>query len=223
MIVPVYGPSGLSGVVSAEHGAPQQDELALVTVYAGYAANAIERDRLLDQVTTRNRVLETIREMLETLAGMVPASKGLASAGPDAAPRPAGRRVRADHPAARPACLLAHAFPGPFRHGRGVGQRVDARHGRDRAVQLAPGRGGPPAVQQPQAARAGGGVRGSGRPHRAAGQLAAGAADQGGTALLEDAAHSLRLALEREEAGHAHQEAAALRRSRELQRGFLPG
>jgi signal transduction histidine kinase len=41
------------------------------------------------------------------------------------------------------------------------------------------------------------------------------------TALLEDAAHSLRLALEREEAARAHQEAAALRRSRELQRGFL--
>jgi len=41
------------------------------------------------------------------------------------------------------------------------------------------------------------------------------------TALLEDAAHSLRLALEREEAAHAPQEAAALRRSRELQRGFL--
>jgi signal transduction histidine kinase len=41
------------------------------------------------------------------------------------------------------------------------------------------------------------------------------------TALLEDAANSLRLALEREEVAHAHQEAAALRRSRELQRGFL--
>ncbi|HEY6277104.1 MAG TPA: ATP-binding protein, partial [Streptosporangiaceae bacterium] len=41
------------------------------------------------------------------------------------------------------------------------------------------------------------------------------------TALLEDAAHSLRLALDREEAAHAHQEAAALRRSHELQRGFL--
>ena len=41
------------------------------------------------------------------------------------------------------------------------------------------------------------------------------------TALIEDAAHSLRLALEREEAGLAHQEAVALRRSRELQRGFL--
>jgi signal transduction histidine kinase len=41
------------------------------------------------------------------------------------------------------------------------------------------------------------------------------------TSLMEDAANSLRLALEREEAGHAHQEATALRRSRELQRGFL--
>jgi signal transduction histidine kinase len=41
------------------------------------------------------------------------------------------------------------------------------------------------------------------------------------TTLMEDAAHSLRLALEREEAGIAHQEAAALRRSQELQRGFL--
>ena len=48
------GPSGLSGVITvfrAEHGAPERDELALVTVYAGYAASAIERDRLLDQVT----------------------------------------------------------------------------------------------------------------------------------------------------------------------------
>ena len=41
------------------------------------------------------------------------------------------------------------------------------------------------------------------------------------TALMEDAAHSLRLALEREEAGLAHQEATALRRSQELQRDFL--
>jgi len=41
------------------------------------------------------------------------------------------------------------------------------------------------------------------------------------TALMEDAAKSLRLALEREEAAHAHQETTALRRSRELQRGFL--
>src|SRR5262249_37362866 len=81
--VPVLGPSGLSGVITvfrAEHGAPQRDELALATVYAGYAASAIERDRLLDQVTTRNRVLETIREMLETLAGPVTVGEGLSIA-----------------------------------------------------------------------------------------------------------------------------------------------
>ena len=44
--VPVLGPSGLSGVITVfrtQHGAPQRDELDLVTVYAGYAANAIER------------------------------------------------------------------------------------------------------------------------------------------------------------------------------------
>jgi signal transduction histidine kinase len=41
------------------------------------------------------------------------------------------------------------------------------------------------------------------------------------TVLVEDAAHSLRLALEREQAGIAFQEAAALRRSQELQRDFL--
>jgi signal transduction histidine kinase len=41
------------------------------------------------------------------------------------------------------------------------------------------------------------------------------------TVLVEDAAHSLRLALEREQAGLAQQEATALRRSQELQREFL--
>jgi signal transduction histidine kinase len=40
-------------------------------------------------------------------------------------------------------------------------------------------------------------------------------------ALMEDAAHSLRLALEREAAAAAHEEAATLRRSQELQRSFL--
>ena len=76
--VPVLGPSGLSGVITVfrpVHGAPMREELDLVTVYAGYAASAIERDRLLDQFTDRNRVLETIREMLETLAGPVPVAR----------------------------------------------------------------------------------------------------------------------------------------------------
>jgi signal transduction histidine kinase len=41
------------------------------------------------------------------------------------------------------------------------------------------------------------------------------------TVLVEDASHSLRLALEREQAGLAQQETIALRRSQELQREFL--
>jgi signal transduction histidine kinase len=44
---------------------------------------------------------------------------------------------------------------------------------------------------------------------------------EGSTALMEDAAHSLQLALEREEVAIAHQETAALRRSQEMQQGFL--
>jgi GAF domain-containing protein len=78
--VPVLGPSGLIGVITVFRegtGRPQRDELDLVTVYAGDAASAAERDRLLDEVTARNRVLETIREMLETLAGPIPVSEGL--------------------------------------------------------------------------------------------------------------------------------------------------
>jgi hypothetical protein len=37
---------------------------------------------LLNDVTARNRVLETIREVLETLAGPVPMSDGLAGTTP---------------------------------------------------------------------------------------------------------------------------------------------
>ena len=78
--VPVMGPGGHLGVITVFRqatGRPQRDQLDLVNLYAGYAASAIERDRLLDQVTARNRVLETIREMLETLAGPIPAAEGL--------------------------------------------------------------------------------------------------------------------------------------------------
>ena len=126
--VPVMGPGGLLGVITVFRsvtGQPHRDELDLVTLYAGYAASAIERDRLLDEVTARNRVLETIREMLETLAGPIPVAKGLVVAlqalrrglqadqvalltrAPDSPPRcrafvtagrPAGRRQRRPAP-----------------------------------------------------------------------------------------------------------------------------
>ena len=78
--VPVIGANGLAGVITVFRRAaeqPPRDELDLVTLYAGYAANAVERERLLGEVTARNRVLETIQEVLETLAGPVPLTDGL--------------------------------------------------------------------------------------------------------------------------------------------------
>jgi signal transduction histidine kinase/ABC-type multidrug transport system ATPase subunit len=221
--VPVLGPSGLSGVITVfrtEHGAPERDELALVTVYAGYAASAIERDRLLDQVTARNRVLETIREMLETLAGPVPVSEGLSiavqslrrglqahevalitqSAGQPARWRafagPAGTHGSTASPPMRDIAETALASTLPDGVAR---QLQSSRRQRVRAVAFVAA-GGPTVLL-------------------ASWRRVPPTKEE--TALLEDAAHSLRLALEREEVGHAHQEATALRRSRELQRGFL--
>jgi signal transduction histidine kinase/ABC-type multidrug transport system ATPase subunit len=221
--VPVLGPNGLSGVITvfrAQHGAPQRDELDLVTVYAGYAASAIERDRLLDQVTTRNRVLETIREMLETLAGPVLVSEGLV-----VALQSLRRGLQAEEvalitqPADEPVKWRAYAGPlgtepasatASLRemaqdalsssHPDGVARQLrSSRRHRARAVAFM-AVGGPTVLM-------------------ASWRRVPPTKEE--TALMEDAANSLRLALEREEAGHAHQEAAALRRSRELQRGFL--
>jgi len=222
--VPVLGPSGLSGVITvfrAEHGAPERDELALVTVYAGYAASAIERDRLLDQVTTRNRVLETIREMLETLAGPVTVGEGLSIAVQSLRRGLQAHEVALiTQPADQPA--LWRAFAGPLGTDGSSSATPPMRDIAETALASTPLDG---VARQLQ----------SSRRHRvrAVAFVAAGGPTvllatwrrvpptKEETALLEDAAHSLRLALEREEAAHAHQEAAALRRSRELQRGFL--
>jgi signal transduction histidine kinase/ABC-type multidrug transport system ATPase subunit len=221
--VPVLGPSGLSGVITvfrAQDGAPQRDQLDLVTVYAGYAASAIERDRLLDQVTTRNRVLETIREMLETLAGPVLVGDGLVVAlqslrrGLQAEEvalitQPAGQpnRWRAyagplgtDPSSATPSLREMSGSALASTHPDGVARQLhSSRRQRARAVAFVAA-GGPTVLI-------------------ASWRRVPPTKEE--TALMEDAANSLRLALEREEAGHAHQEAAALRRSRELQRGFL--
>jgi signal transduction histidine kinase/ABC-type multidrug transport system ATPase subunit len=221
--VPVLGPSGLIGVITVfrtEHGAPQRDEQDLVTVYAGYAANAIERDRLLDQVTTRNRVLETIREMLETLAGPVLVAEGLVIAVQSLRHGLQAEEVTLlTQPADSPARW--RAFAGPL----GTDPSSVTPSLRDLAGE---------ALSRADLDGVARELRSS-RRHRARAVtfMAAGGPtvllatwrrvppSTEETALMEDAAHSLRLALEREEAGHAHQEATALRRSRELQRGFL--
>jgi signal transduction histidine kinase/ABC-type multidrug transport system ATPase subunit len=221
--VPVLGPSGLSGVITVfrgKDGAPQRDELDLVTVYAGYAASAIERDRLLEAVTTRNRVLETIREMLETLAGPVLVGEGLVVAlqslrrGLQAEEvalitQPAGQPPRwrayagplgTDPSSATPSLREMAGSALSSSHPDGVARQLQSSR-RQRARAVAFMAAGGPTVLIASWRRV--------PPTKEE------------TALMEDAANSLRLALEREEAGHAHQEAAALRRSRELQRGFL--
>jgi signal transduction histidine kinase len=227
--VPVTGPSGLSGVITVfrqDHRPPHRDELDLVTLYAGYAASALERDRLLDQVTARNRVLETIREMLETLAGPIPVAEGLF-----VAIESLRRGLRADEVAllTQPAgdAPRWRAFTGPM--GRDPGSASPSL--RQTAEQMLADAHSAGVTGQDGAARQ---LRRShGRRGLAATFLAPGGptvllaswkelrATKDETALMEDAARSLRLALEREEALLAHQEAAALRRSRELQRGFL--
>ena len=219
--VPVLGPGGLLGVITvfrANTGRPRRDDLDLATLYAGYAASAIDRDRLLDEVTARNRSLETIREMLETLAGPIPVAEGLGIA-----LQSLRRGLEADEvalvvrrPDAPPLCRAfagGRGSAGPTPAAVSAAQAALGLAGDDGAAVAGPGAAGGRLLTVTFAAPGGRTVL------VARWDDAPSSADV--RALLEDAAHSLRLALEREEAGLAHQEAITLRRSQELQRGFL--
>jgi signal transduction histidine kinase/ABC-type multidrug transport system ATPase subunit len=217
--VPVLGPGGLLGVITvfrAMPGKPGRDDLDLAALYAGYAASAIERDRLLDQVTARNRLLETIREMLQTLAGAVPVASGLSIA-----LQALRRGLGADE-----AALVTAADDGSVtvRAHSGAEDGADVPAATLAAARAALDGGWPDGVAA--------GVTGAGRYQwvtfaAPAGRTvlltswADGELRDDATDLLEDAAHSLQMALEREQALLAHQEAMALRHSRELQQTFL--
>ncbi len=217
--VPVLGPGGLLGVITvfrAMPGKPRRDDLDLAALYAGYAASAIDRDRLLDQVTARNRVLETIREILQTLASAVPVAAGL-SVALQALRRSLGADEAALATAAADGSLTVRAYSGD-------GDDDDVPAVTMTAARAALDGSGPDGVAT--------GVAGTGRYQwvtfaAPAGRSvlltswADGERQDEATDLLEDAAHSLRMALERERALVAHQEAMALRHSRELQQTFL--
>jgi ABC-type multidrug transport system ATPase subunit/signal transduction histidine kinase len=224
--VPVTGTGGLLGVITVfrgSRGTPHRDELDLVTLYAGYAASAAERDGLLGEVTARNRVLETIRVILEQLAVSVPLSEGLDVAidtlrlglgadevgllgwQPDDEPRCRGwsgvdgSGLGAGSPLLRalPAALGV-IDDGPVTEIEVSGSLVLAAR--------VPAPDGPLTLlaawkQDPSVSASGPGADAS--------------------ALVEDAARSFQLALEREGSERAHREAAALRRSQELQQDFL--
>jgi signal transduction histidine kinase/ABC-type multidrug transport system ATPase subunit len=225
--VPVLGPAGVVAVITVFRsiaGKPTRDDLDLVTLYAGYAASAIERDRLLDEVTARNRVLETIREMLETLAGPLPVSDslGVALGSLCRGLQASEAALIVQPPAGKPECRAAVRYTGPrgsqqraTRCGAEVLALADRLLGRARRDDVAlrwRGANGERLL----------GVTFS-APSRGAALIASWQADPpaDAIALLEDGARSLRLALEREQASIAHQEALTLRRSQDLQRGFL--
>jgi signal transduction histidine kinase/ABC-type multidrug transport system ATPase subunit len=221
--VPLIGTTGLVGVITGCQpfvGRPQRDQMDLVSLYAGYAAGAIERDRLFGEVTARNRVLETVREILETLAGPEPVSQGLLQA-----LQSLHRGMRATEielwlhlSAGLPRCAafvdadnLAHSEP----PRRDAADALRAFSGAARTF-------------SPSTLTLGTRGRVVATTFDAPGGRAALIARWTETqlpddalALLADGAHSVRLALERDEAEQAHQETAALRRSQRLQRDFL--
>jgi len=216
--VPIVGSSAVLGAISGYAdtvGRPQADQLELVSLYASHAAAAIDLERLLAEATRRNRILETLRGVLDTLAGPTPAQGGLAIAllalcrglGADAIALHTDGGSHSEYWATDVGPVVSSTASNRL---RSASERVLASGGRvDRARPV-----GDDVLVVPIAAADGRAVVAAwwGDTTR----LTNDALD-----LLDDAARSLRLALEREALEAAHAEAESLRRSQRLQREFL--
>lgn len=207
------GARGVIGVYRTQPGAPARDELDLINLYAGYAAAALEREHLLAELTGRNRVLEAVRTVLQTLAGPAGLDDGISTVlqtlRDAVAAEAVGLFERAEGEE-----LACRAFAGTA--------EIDADHLAD-GVPGALDDGSRDARAQVSALANGGSrlvVKLSETTVLAA-QWREHFADPDERILLEDAAHSILLALERERTEVAHREVAALLRSQELQRAFL--
>ncbi len=220
--MPIHDADGVLGVISGYAdavGSPQPAALELVALYANLAAAAIGREHLLAEVTRRNRILEAMRGMLETLTGPLAAHHGMAPA----------LGVLCDGLAAD-----AVAFIGPIEDG--APPTVRASHGidDDPCVAVAGAElleaasvllGGPVGLDRARLVGervvAAPVVAPQGRSVLAAWWRASSGIGNDALDLLDDAARSLCLAVEREEVEMAHAEAATLRSSQRLQREFL--
>jgi signal transduction histidine kinase len=138
---PIVGARGVLGTVSAfatSVGRPEPAQLELAGLYLGYAASAIERERLLAEVSRRNRVLESLRAMLESLAGPDGVDGGLGASllvlsraiGADAVAifvaEPAGGAASAPNPGPGPGAGRDEVHPAGSAHdGRLAGPPAD--------------------------------------------------------------------------------------------------
>jgi signal transduction histidine kinase/ABC-type multidrug transport system ATPase subunit len=216
--VPIVGAAGVLGTISGYAdtvGRPQADQLELVSLYASHAAAAIEKERLLADATRRNRMLETLRGVLDKLAGPLPAEGALAVA-LVALCRGLGADAIALHDSDGERCAYAARDLGEVNaalsaeHQRAAAADVLVATGRlDRARPV-----GPDVLAVPI-------VTPGGRAVVTAWWANVTRLSNDALDLLDDAGRSLQLALEREALEEANAEAASLRRSQMLQRDFL--
>ncbi len=78
--VPIVATRGVVGVIagfSDRAGTPPTDQIELVEVHATLAAVAIEREELVEELRRRNRLHESLRGMLDRLAGPDPVAGGV--------------------------------------------------------------------------------------------------------------------------------------------------
>lgn len=207
--VPIVGSDAVIGAVSGFADTPgrlHEDQLELVQLHARLAAAAIERDRLLADATRRNRLLETLRGVLDTLAGPEQSEGGIV-----VALLALGRGLGADS-------IALHRLDGTAIESSPVGgdrrraaaEQVLASSSRlDRARPI-----GTDVLAVPIDAP-------EGRVVVAAWWADPSRLSDDALDLLDDAARSLRLALERQALESANAEAASLRRTQSIQREFL--
>jgi signal transduction histidine kinase/ABC-type multidrug transport system ATPase subunit len=211
---PIVGTRAVIGTVTGlarSVGRPEPAQLELARLYLGYAASAIERERLLTEVSRRNRVLESLRAMLEALAGPDRVEGGLG-----ASLRALRRALPADAVGVfveRDGELTVHASDGATctamiaAAGSALAATADGTNARARLV-------------QPDLA-----VVGLRHPEGSAvlvAHLPVGDDRIGDPLeLLDDATRSLGLAMEGEVLEQTRREATALRRSHALQRELL--
>jgi signal transduction histidine kinase/ABC-type multidrug transport system ATPase subunit len=216
---PIVGTHGVLGTVTGfatSVGRPEPAQLELARLYLGYVASAIERERLLTEVSRRNRVLESLRRMLETLVATPDRVAGGLGASLPALSRALG--------AAGVAVLIESDGELEARvvHDGGAADQVALRVRFQDAARrvLADGADGRAQFVEPDLAAVA--LRHpEGRAVLVA-HLPAGDTGAGDTLeLLDDATRSLALAMEGEALEHTRREAAALRRSQAIQRELL--